>query len=48
MAYIYPLDNPGCVHLTFLYFTHLSQPPNLRAVLEPTGKNISETPLGFN
>ena len=29
MAYIYPLNNPGGVHLTVFYFTHLSHPPTL-------------------
>ena len=27
MAYIYPLNNPGGVHLTFFDSTHLSPPP---------------------
>ena len=30
MAYIYPLNNPGGVHLMIFYFTHLSPPPNIR------------------
>ena len=29
MAYIYPLNNPGGVHLTVFDFTHLSPPPIL-------------------
>ena len=29
MVYIYPLNNPGGVHLTVLDFTHLSPPPNI-------------------
>ena len=28
MAYNYPLNNPGGVHLTVFNFTHLSPPPN--------------------
>ena len=27
IAYIYPLNNPGVVHLTVFDFTHLSPPP---------------------
>ena len=30
MAYIYPLNNPGGVHLTVFDFTHLSHPPTIR------------------
>ena len=30
MAYIYPLNNPGGVHLTVCDFTHLSAPPTIR------------------
>ena len=30
MAYIYPLNNPGSVHLTVFDFTYLSPPPTLR------------------
>ena len=29
MAYIYPLNNPGGVHLTVCDFTRLSPPPKL-------------------
>ena len=29
MAYNYPLNNPGGVHLIVRDFTHLSQPPNI-------------------
>ena len=32
MAYIYPLNNPGGVHLTVFDFTHLSPPPIVECI----------------
>ena len=36
MAYIYPLNNPGGVHLTVFDFTHLSHPPTITTQLRLT------------
>ena len=44
MAYIYPLNNPGGVHLTVFDFTHLSPPPNLSEVVLQS-KNMSIIPV---
>ena len=38
MAYIYPLNNPGGVHLTVFDFTHLSPPPTYCMVSGETKK----------
>ena len=40
MAYIYPLNNPGGVHLTVFDFTHLSHTPTYNQKL-PCDHNFS-------
>ena len=48
MAYIYPLNNPGGVHLTIFYFTHLAPPPNNSSIFSDVTVKSYDTPPYIN
>ena len=46
MAYIYPLNNPGSVHLTVFDFTHLSPPPIMKGQNGPKSGTNRHSDVG--